>query len=367
MEAIEEALSRELGWRAEARARAEVITKGGVLADEVSYGKTAVTLALIHAEFEEKDAEAIVEDFASLEPTDLIDTAATLVICPPQMTAQWRSEISKFLGDDLYGKQDVLVIKNLKDLLKLTVQDFQEAKIIIVSWNVLTSDGYISRLAHFAAVPEPTDTKGRAFAAWMDYAMTEIPKHLQWLKDVGVKDCEKRLTEKFRTNLENPDLQGFIPSKRLRGKEYVQKRQALALATSSSTKNKWNDKSRSVRGVCPLFQMFRYNRVVVDEFTYLKGRDYTSITRMAADKRWVLSGTPPLRDFVDVKRIAAFLGLSLGVADIMPGVIFAQNIKQIDAEQTSKMDQTKTLVTCTNPRRGRTIPVLQRNKIFSLA
>ena len=46
-EEISEALLEPLGWRAEGRASRSISIRGGVVADEVGYGKTAITLGLI--------------------------------------------------------------------------------------------------------------------------------------------------------------------------------------------------------------------------------------------------------------------------------------------------------------------------------
>lgn len=48
-----------MNWCAEARVRTPQIILGGVLADEVGYGKTATTLALVHLQFNiEKEFKA---------------------------------------------------------------------------------------------------------------------------------------------------------------------------------------------------------------------------------------------------------------------------------------------------------------------
>ncbi len=46
-EEISESILDPLGWRAEGRAQRPVHIRGGVLADQVGYGKTAITLGLI--------------------------------------------------------------------------------------------------------------------------------------------------------------------------------------------------------------------------------------------------------------------------------------------------------------------------------
>ena len=65
--------------------------------------------------------------------------------------------------------------------------------------------------------------------------------------------------------------------------------------------------------------MFRFNRLVVDEYhslnDYKKIRNMftaISVKKVAAHKRWILSGTPALANFTDVDNIASFLGVRLG-------------------------------------------------------
>jgi len=65
----------------------------------------------------------------------------------------------------------------------------------------------------------------------------------------------------------------------------------------------------------PPFELFAWQRVVVDEFTYINQRDLSVVLSLTALNRWCLSGTPPVGDFKDIKGMAAFLGLNLGVAE----------------------------------------------------
>jgi len=79
--------------------------------------------------------------------------------------------------------------------------------------------------------------------------------------------------------------------------------------------------------------------VVLDEWSYLDGKKGSNnspapILRLQAEKKWILSGTPPLRDFVDVKRMASFLGVDLGVDSFSSGPVTSQKWK------THRMDHT---------------------------
>jgi Securin sister-chromatid separation inhibitor len=82
----------------------------------------------------------------------------------------------------------------------------------------------------------------------------------------------------------------------------------------------WHLKSHSVRKdwremLCPPLELFHFNRIVVDEYTYVDGKIYPLITNLVSNHRWILSGTPPTQDFASVKTIAAFMGLHLGIDD----------------------------------------------------
>ena len=64
---------------------------------------------------------------------------------------------------------------------------------------------------------------------------------------------------------------------------------------------------------CPPLEMFCFNRVVVDEYTYLTGRAKAVVTKgLRAVNRWCLSATPPLSSFEDIKTIASVLHVHLG-------------------------------------------------------
>ncbi|OCL14046.1 hypothetical protein AOQ84DRAFT_331743 [Glonium stellatum] len=345
LRAIEEASLPQLKWRAEACAESEFHVKGGVLADKVGYGKTITTIALIQLELQEKSAKMIIEENSSgySSAQRMIEVAATLVIGPNNVTKQWRNEIIKFLGSEYATK--ILLIKEMKDLKVLTIQDFIEARFIIVCWKVLFDQEYISQLSQFAAMPKPITTKGRAFSAWLDYTLDRIPNNIKTLKDLGVLAFKDVLEHQVAENIHNPDFQAVVPSKRLKGKAYELSTQEKAPKTQvapqpnlkAPVSKQHSNKSDWKTFKTPLFQLFRYNRLVVDEYPYLEETNlpaYTSITKLKAEKIWVLSGTPELQDFADVKRLATFFSINLGPDTETPGVITPKNLKRTRAEQT---------------------------------
>jgi SNF2-related domain len=352
-EEIEEALLPHLGWRAEGRATKNITIRGGVLADQVGYGKTATTLGLIDSQFpgEGKSLEDI---------PGKIPLKATLIIVPHTLLNQWGNEIKKFLG----STYNVVSIKDTRQLSTHKVSDFQKADIIITNWSVLNNENYYTKLAHFAALPDMPSGTGRAFGAWYTYALQRVAEHVDVLREDGAYVLEQTLKAKLKSFEDDEELVKYVPSKRLRGTAYRKAQQAkaeearntkpggkrkaeeISLSDNEPPLRKGHSDPFSLRNANvrkdwkrmqnPLFQMFHFNRLVVDEYTYVGGNDHTSITSLQANVRWVLSGTPPLGDFADVKTISVFLGINLGIDDDAVGVIQAHNIKAMGKERTGK-------------------------------
>lgn len=91
-EEVAEAVLVPLGWRAEAKASRKIVPKGGIVADQVGYGKTAITLGMIDAS---PDNTVEDEEFSRRLQKGQIATKATLILVPGQLLSQWPKEISK--------------------------------------------------------------------------------------------------------------------------------------------------------------------------------------------------------------------------------------------------------------------------------
>ncbi|KAJ3007556.1 UNVERIFIED_CONTAM: hypothetical protein HDU68_003463, partial [Siphonaria sp. JEL0065] len=150
-EEISEASLEYLGWRAEGRASRSVLIRGGVVADEVGYGKTAITLGLIDHTKNTKEYNEPREDVFGR-----ISVKATLILVPGHLMEQWPSEIKKFTGDSLA----IIIIKDVGFLNKLTVRDIQKADIVIASSKIFNSAKYWDNLEVLAANGKlPPDAK----------------------------------------------------------------------------------------------------------------------------------------------------------------------------------------------------------------
>jgi hypothetical protein len=124
-----------LGWQLEARASRNIVARGGVLADQVGYGKTVITIGLITA----------APPIPVPPTTQRIPTKATLVFAPAHLLDQWPSEVQGF-----NPRLKVVVVKTMATLGALTVAQVQAADVVIVAISVLRSDLYFERMLALA-------------------------------------------------------------------------------------------------------------------------------------------------------------------------------------------------------------------------
>lgn len=93
---IEEHHEKRIGLRLLGRATIENRARGGILAHEVGFGKTVVTLALLdHERGRIQDSLVERQEWCG---DALLHAKATLIIVPLHIVDQWVSEIRKFLG-----------------------------------------------------------------------------------------------------------------------------------------------------------------------------------------------------------------------------------------------------------------------------
>jgi len=354
-EEVTESILPSLNWLAEGRVKRPVLVRGGIVADEVGYGKTAITLGLIDAAEEPKVApKELLEGF--------MHTKATLVIVPAHLMSQWPKEIEKFLGTQIRK----VVVKDMSSFNNLTVADVQNADIVIVNFTVLSSDKYFARLARLAgvnvnSVPKGGKTGGRHFDTVYKECLTGLGKRVSSMEEEGISDVFDGIEDDAYMHA-NTELEEKATAMRLDGKKAVYKSvsedQSKVEAGSANTNGskKINAKNSSGSGLrkdgvndkldkkdrdpwglgsstvkkdlgkmkCPPLEMFFWNRLVVDEFHYLadkkdRGRVLTLACGLHSSFRWCLSGTPPHQNFDDVQSLANLLGIHLGVKELLPG------------------------------------------------
>ena len=362
---IEESFIPSLMWRAEGRVTTPKVVRGGVLADEVGYGKTAIILGLIDAQHNRSPPHM------QKAIQGHIPTKATLIVAPQLMLQQWTSEIHKFLG----SRYRVLIIHSSLALSRQTVRDFQQADIILVSWSILNSGLYFRRLQRFTGVPKIPSGPGRRFDDWFQGARDALEKQVEILTDDGAAALLDSIRLRWKRMEESEERYTYIPSQRLRGQRYADANkdkdieeesyyanissadessdtsddenpdklrvnieryirlrsrthvhsedhveEDAELSTESADDvakeflSKENDMASDSLKI-PLFHAFAFDRLVIDEFTYVNTSQLISLQTIQARSKWALSGTPPLNDVPDVNTTASLLGVHLGVDD----------------------------------------------------
>ncbi|EKM50640.1 uncharacterized protein PHACADRAFT_213538 [Phanerochaete carnosa HHB-10118-sp] len=235
-EEISEAILEPLNWRVEGRAQRPNRVRGGVLADQVGYGKTAISLGLINCtkdEIKTEFKEALKREGKSSKKTGTdgdplygrIPSKATLCIVPPHLTKQWVKEASKFI-DQSSWRYKIVEVASVAQVNKLTVEAVQNADFIVVASNLFKSPNYVQNLSAFAAgggLPENQD--GRYFNARLAKTLEALKDQVELLKAEEVAEVWDRI-EKAAAE-ETHEEQLTVKSKRLKGKSY--RDQAMAL------------------------------------------------------------------------------------------------------------------------------------------
>ncbi|KAK5116911.1 hypothetical protein LTR62_006632 [Meristemomyces frigidus] len=327
VEEAEEATLPGVRWRAEVRAAGTVTVRGGICADHPGFGKTIMSLALVKLD---EDKDSIKE--ISPRAEGLLASTATLIVCPATLVDQWIGEIkSCFLS-----QQGVIAIHKPADLLKYKDEQFQKAKVIVLNRSVLATESYVERLAAFVGIPGPASMAVRAYSKWLQYARTRLTTHLDILKGKGSSALKAHIKSVYAQTLKSDALQGVVPSRRLRGQEYV-----AANASSKSKKAQTSKASKAAATTIdtehvdrPILEKFYFNRIIVDEYHQYEPREFTAAASLRADKRWGLSGTPALGDLYDVAQLGILLDVPLRIGSDARGIMKTRNIRTLRKDMT---------------------------------
>ncbi|WVQ80273.1 hypothetical protein IAT38_002378 [Cryptococcus sp. DSM 104549] len=368
-EEISEAALPAVGWRAEGKVERPVMARGGVIADEVGYGKTVISLALI--------SESMGLPAPEPSPAGLIDLKATLIVVPGHLTKQWPSEISRFTGKMFR----LVVIQNMADLNNKSITDLKDADVILMAAEVFEVDGYWERFEYLSAQPQGwlgDGHGGRFFSDRLDTAMRSLLSQTQAFEEDGVDTAAQAMKRRQDEAVKGAESKKEAHKaaqfgKRMKGQAYRErydedterekkekskgKGKGKGKTAEQETSDLENDDMpiptfRTANGTAslssaavrkdkdhlssPVLHMFRFRRVIADEFTYLEKRGLAALLRLTSCYKWVLSGTPPVNDFSSIRSITAFMGIHLGITDDGEGDSQAQKARAKELTEAEK-------------------------------
>jgi SNF2 family DNA or RNA helicase len=152
---------------------------GGVLADQVGYGKMAITLSLIDCTWQE-----VAHELGNVaEIPGKICVKASLMVVPPHLTCQWSMEIKKFVSPK--AKVQVVTLISASNLNSLTVQQVIKADIIVVASNLFKSMVYLMNLEAIAAGSSLPALDSHYFNMCLDTALETLGEQVDQLCNKG--------------------------------------------------------------------------------------------------------------------------------------------------------------------------------------
>ena len=337
-EIMEESVCAKLGWRLEVKTSRRKRARGGLVADDVGFGKTITMLALV------KDGLAKAIEEAKCSSTSLIGVKATLIIAPQTLVPQWEDEIRKF-----WPSCRLIRIRDNAQLRRRAVEDIENADIVLIPITLLANEDYLERVTELAAMPSvPVLGGAREHAAWYSRVSHQLNSTIPQLKSARSPEHFVRILEERSSQYQrDTTIQNAEQSKRKRGKAFAQAHEAKGATVKEMARCKkiQTDKpARRIRGfesardyshqLYPVLQMFEFQRKVVDEQSYVDETELETIKSLKARVNWLLSGTPYLRDFIDLKRLASFFSFHLGLDDVTPGFVTEENAKALQSAMT---------------------------------
>ncbi|KAI0108359.1 hypothetical protein F4814DRAFT_455140 [Daldinia grandis] len=321
---IEEEIVPDLKLRLIGCAERIACHHGGILADDVGYGKTIIMLALMHCQKTFDKTESLKR--RAIKNPHRMHLNASLVLVPSHLVQQWANEARKFLPVD---KGSVVTISKSTDLDDdvnwKVLRKFLKASLIIVDVGCIAKLDYYQNLAKLSGSLDPpcnldnfrrgraaVPLQSRAFEDWYVDAASAAGNYagrlVRLLSTVSFnggtikalyheiesrRNAHRRVYEDFSTNYTSSVINSAIPA---------QPKISQTFDSSGHTTLHVTDKKAPAKAkhFTHTLEAFTFARVVYDEFSY-EGIPLTLfVANSQAHSKWVLSATPPTKDLAAV-------------------------------------------------------------------
>ncbi|KAK6216617.1 SNF2 superfamily protein [Colletotrichum tabaci] len=329
---FEECLLPSVNVRLWGTATLENLSHCGVLAHDIGYGKTVVTLGLVDFSTADaaNEAKSIDERAAHLGANCLIHLKATLVIVPPHIVGQWANEAARFVGRDSRGHgSGLLTVHVITKPTDIVREKMIVADIIIVSTNFVSSDKNLEKLAAVSKLPpihhRKSALKGQDHRDWYSEATETIRQSgFDFLNPDSMDITQLDTVLQNRRNGTNDWIQmiednNVGPSDRKTQTTSAKKRAGASKPSSKAKVVTAIDVLEAFKKG-QLLEMYTFQRAVLDEFSYENTPVAVFLEKVVASAKWILSGTPPTVDLGRICDIGTLLNVHVArAAPSMPG------------------------------------------------
>jgi len=281
--------SLALDWTLDCRVIASFKARGGVLADEIGYGKTALAIALVdvlHGEPFREDDEPDRDFF--------FPCTSTLICMPSHLHGQWAEEFVKFTGNTY----KLLSLSREADLKKATVRSVLEADVCLCDYQLFQRSFYVKRRQELGL---EANSAAEASSAEEAKLRAEFgPREPKKAQERSNFEALQRATFNFLQAPEKHIWRRFLNFKHSKGS--------------------WTELT------FPVLEQFFWKRVIFDECHELHGDICHTLCFLRAHHRWGLTGTPALHGMKHIASMASLLRIELaGPGRLRENPVLAEN------------------------------------------
>ncbi|CAK0856680.1 unnamed protein product, partial [Prorocentrum cordatum] len=271
-------------WCYETCLKATFTISGGVLGDSIGSGKTATLIGLLDSQRAQRGPSPVPPPEAS----HLIPNPATLILVPS-------NRLVGFLGPDAFK---FVIVRTISDLKRLTVHDLLGCEVVLTTYKLFYSTGYIDRLKSLQCTRSNRLHERSFYGMAIEHTLREVEKAEAAVLSQGANQVGWVMRSKTQNEMAETTPAAEDHADQLTP-EQVRKRIRLLGAC-----DRWQDLR------CPPLELFFWHRVVFDEFHELEAMDtrrFTMLQNLRCRHRWGLTGTPPRRDKLQVANLASIM------------------------------------------------------------
>jgi len=287
-------------------------SRGGIIAHEIGYGKTVVTIALLELRRTFDIAQSIVERreaAANIWDSHLsfIHLRATLIIVPEHITVQWEEEFKKFSSLE---DGDIIIIRRYPDLLKKRLSDLVRAKVIIVATSIFSS-AYTDALNLLTEDRPPGGKSDREVEARYRSSLAtirkvvmryrELPEDISGDQKEGVAvERAKEVVDELNSEYQALCRQWSSAGGRKQANKQQRQGSKKPVVDGDETTAKKPAKVKPMWTATSFLENFSFARIVLDEFSYNNSGITLFLSNALANAKWLLSGTPRCGKLADI-------------------------------------------------------------------